>query len=127
MQTTQQNISLKQTLFRVLLLIAFCYNPLFAKSLNNYFIKFACDSKLNFICWIAIKVEKDDYYVHEILHVQFALIDLNKAFLKDSSCSIYNDKIRKSVFGKSYKYSILFVRQLLKNKDPPERDVPKYQ
>jgi len=119
MQTAKHTMWIKQTMLMVGLIFAFCIYPLISQSHNLLFGYDANSSKLVAISWKASQVEKDDYYVHEILRELIELVDLNKAFLKDCGCCINDDHFSTPVFLKSDNYGILYILQLLKNKDPP--------
>jgi hypothetical protein len=122
MQSSKKMISIKQPILIVWLFIAFCIFPLLSLSLNLSCGNDANSSKIEATTWIATQVEKDDDYVHPVLHEMIALIDLNKAFVKVCGCCIHDEKIIRSIFVKSDNYASLYVLQLLKNKDPPERE-----
>jgi hypothetical protein len=119
MQTAKHTIWIKQTMLMVGLIIAFCTYPLNSRSVNLSFGNDANSSKLHAITWKATQFEPDDYYVHEILRELVEVVNLKKAFLKDCGCCINDDDSSTPVFLKSDNYRILYILQLLKNKDPP--------
>jgi hypothetical protein len=105
------------------ILIAFYLYPFVGYILGGFSNSDAFNQKYFNRKNIGAKFTEDDSCAHPIFRENLALVNLNKDILKPSECCSYIDKTGKSDFGKSYNSSILFVRQLLNNKDPPEGGV----